>query len=130
MNVIRISWRVIRPGSGAAVARRAMSKPSSTRADRGFDFVESLGRRTRLLQIQRPDLGQADASAGAVEQPRGQSLLEMHDVLARHRGGNAQPGGGCSETAQLRHSDEDSEADQRIHMIINYQEMLALQSSN
>jgi hypothetical protein len=74
---------------------------------------------SRLLEIERAALAQADAPAGPVEQPRPQPFLELHHVLARHRGRDAQALRCGRKALQLRDQAEHPHADQRIHEIIN-----------
>ena len=85
-------------------------------ADCRLGRLQRVERVAALLEVHGAGLGQAQVTAGAVQQPRVQLALQMRDVFAGHRRGDAQPFGGRHETADLHDFTEHFEAGQGVHL--------------
>ena len=84
-------------------------------------FVEVGQNVGRAFVVLPADLGQAHPARGAVQEPRAQSILQLLNVVADHRGRQVEVTCGCSEAAVLDDSDEGGEAGQTIHGAADYQ---------
>jgi len=86
--------------------------------------ASSISARMRLAR--EAFLGRADLAGGAVEQPRAEPVLELLDLFADCRRGQAKPEAGAGEAAAVHDGYEDFElAHAASHMseqeIINFQ---------
>jgi len=78
-------------------------------------LVEFSERLSHALVILAPRLGGRDAARGAVQETRAELLLEMHHVLARHRGGQVHALSRRNEAALLDHLAKHFHAEEGIH---------------
>jgi hypothetical protein len=84
-------------------------------ADGGFGRIEQVEGAAALLVPGGAGLGQAQVTAGAMQQPRPERLLELCHVLAGHRRRQAQPLGRGHETAGLDDFAEHTQAGHPVH---------------
>ena len=70
-------------------------------SDGGFGFLEIVEHLSTLLVVDGAGVREAQVPAAAIQEPRAEVLLEVRDVLARHRRRNVERPRGCDEASGI-----------------------------
>jgi len=97
-----------------AVTRSVPPGHAAHGPDRQFRLFKFLEDDLASLEVQFAGLGKARVAAAAIEKAGAQILLEMHEVLAGHRGGKIQPLGSSHKTSRLDDLPEHFYAEQSV----------------